>query len=309
MKNILVTGGAGFIGSNLVAKLAEKNKVAVFDNFSEGKREYLPANCEIIKGDILDAEQIKKALKEIEVCYHFAADPRVKESFYNPVENFNLDAAGTLNILEACRKNSVKTIVFASSSAVYGNAEMPTPETAPISVISNYAAAKASSENYITSYSRLYGLRAIIVRYANIIGPHSTHGVVFDFFQKLKKTLKELEILGDGKQKKSYLHVSDCADATIFLEEKIKGSLEVFNVGSEEQITTKEIADIVAENLGLRNVKYRYTGGSQGWPGDVPLMLLSIEKLKSFGWKPRISTKEAVVDTVKFLSTLTKHSR
>ncbi len=302
MKNILITGGAGFIGSNLSKKLFRENNIIVFDNFSEGKKEYVPDGCEIIKGDILDSKKITDALKGIDVCYHFAADPRVKESFSSPIENFNQDAAGTLNVLEACRKNNVKTIVFASSSVVYGNAKTPTPETAPILPISNYAAAKAASENYLMSYSSLYGIRSVIIRYANIIGPHSTHGVIFDFFRKLKKNPRELEILGDGKQKKSYLHVSDSADAAIFLEEKAKGNLEIFNVGSEEQITTKEIADIVAENLGLENAKYKYTGGRQGWPGDVPAMLLSIEKLKSLGWKPKISSREAVADAVKFLS-------
>ncbi len=302
MKNILITGGAGFVGSNLAAKLSLENRVIVFDNFSEGKMEYIPEKCEVIEGDILNAKQIENAAKGAEICYHFAADPRVKESFLNPVENFNQDAAGTLNVLEACRKNNVKTIVFASSSVVYGNAKIPTPETASIFPISNYAAAKAASENYIMSYSSLYGMRAIIIRYANIIGPHSTHGVIFDFFNKLKKNPGELEILGDGKQKKSYLHVSDCVDATIFLEENLEDSLGIFNVGSEEQITTKEIADIVVENLGLKNVKYEFTGGSQGWPGDVPLMLLSIEKIRSLGWKPKISIREAVVDTLKFLS-------
>ncbi len=302
MKNILVTGGAGFVGSNLAKKLAEKNNVVVFDNFSEGKKEYVPSNCKIIVGDILNRGEIEEALKGIDICYHFAADPRVKESFSNPIGNFNQDAVGTVNVLEACRKNNVKRIIFASSSVVYGNAKIPTPEIAPISPISNYAAAKAAGENYIMSYSNLYGIKAIIIRYANIIGPNSTHGVIFDFFNKLKKNPSELEILGDGKQKKSYLHVSDCVDATIFLEENLEDSLGIFNVGSEEQITTKEIADIVAENLGIKNVKYKFTGGSQGWPGDVPLMLLSIEKIKLLGWKPKISSREAIVDTLKFLS-------
>ncbi|MEM3551160.1 MAG: NAD-dependent epimerase/dehydratase family protein, partial [Candidatus Bathyarchaeia archaeon] len=206
------------------------------------------------------------------------------------------------NVLEACRLNDVKQIIFASSSVVYGNAKIPTPEEAPIAPISNYGAAKVASEFYLSTYSHLYGLKATVLRYANIIGPRLTHGVIYDFYHKLKKNPKRLEILGDGNQKKSYLHVNDAVDATLLAAEKTE-KYSVFNVGSEETITVREIARLVVSLMNLQNVKYEFTGGKTGWPGDIPLMLLSIETLKSLGWKPERSIKESIRDTVNWLKT------
>ncbi|MGB9714715.1 MAG: NAD-dependent epimerase/dehydratase family protein, partial [Candidatus Bathyarchaeales archaeon] len=281
---VLITGGAGFIGSHLADALAKKNDVIVFDNFSSGKKEFLSGvNCKLIRGDVRKLESIKRACKDIDIVYHFAADPDVRRSTSEPLENFSIDAFGTLNVLEACRLDDVKHIVFASSSVVYGNAKIPTPEEAPIAPVSNYGAAKAVSEFYLSTYSHLYGLKATVLRYANIIGPRLTHGIIYDFYHKLKKNPKRLEILGDGSQKKSYLHVSDAVDATLLVARKTE-KYSVFNVGSEETITAKKIGRLVASLLGLENVEYEFTGGKIGWPGDVPLMLLSIEKLKSLGW-------------------------
>ena len=299
---ILVTGGAGFIGSHLVEMLEKKgNVVVVFDNFSSGRREFLAnVNVKIIKGDIRNFREIKKACKGIDVVYHFAADPDVRSSFSNPLKNFKIDVLGTINVLESCRLNDIRQVVFASSSTVYGNAEIPTPEEAPIMPISNYGAAKAASEHYICTYSKLYGIKATILRYANIIGPRLTHGVFYDFYKKLKKNPKELEILGNGKQRKSYLHVYDAINGTLLAVQKTK-RCSVFNVGSDETITVREIARLVTSILDLKNVRFRFTGGKRGWPGDIPVMLLSIEKLKSLGWKPKFSIKEAIFDTVMWL--------
>ncbi|MEM3731833.1 MAG: NAD-dependent epimerase/dehydratase family protein [Candidatus Bathyarchaeia archaeon] len=299
----LITGGAGFIGSHLTDALAKKNDVIVFDNFSSGKKEFLSGvNCRLIRGDIRSLESIKRACKEVDVVYHFAADPDIRRSTSEPLENFSIDALGTLNVLEACRLNDVKQIIFASSSVVYGNAKIPTPEEAPIAPISNYGAAKVASEFYLSTYSHLYGLKATVLRYANIIGPRLTHGVIYDFYHKLKKNPKRLEILGDGNQKKSYLHVNDAVDATLLAAEKTE-KYSVFNVGSEETITVREIARLVVSLMNLQNVKYEFTGGKTGWPGDIPLMLLSIETLKSLGWKPERSIKESIRDTVNWLKT------
>ncbi len=298
---VLVTGGAGFIGSHLAEKISAENEVVVFDNFSSGKREFLEGiKCEIIEGDILNQEEIENAMEGVDICYHIAADPDVKGSYEKPVENFEQDCRGTLNVLEACRKNNVKKLIFASSSVVYGNAEMPTPETAPIKPISNYGAAKASSENYLMSYSNLYGIKCLSLRYANIIGPKLTHGIIYDFYNKLKGNSKELEILGDGTQKKSYLHVKDCVDATVFLAERMNNGFEAYNIGSEEQISVKDIADLIVNEMGL-DVEYNFTGGNIGWKGDVPKMLLSIEKLKGMGWKPKFIIKESIIDTLNYL--------
>jgi UDP-glucose 4-epimerase len=299
---ILVTGGAGFIGSHLAEELSKENEVVIYDNFSSGKEEFLKNfTGEIVKGDILDLEKLKEAMKGVKVVYHLAADPDVRKSYYEPIKNFEIDARGTLNVLEAARINDVEKFVFSSSSVVYGIAEMPTPEIAPIKPISNYGAAKASSEMYMRSYSNLYGIKSLALRYANIIGPRSTHGITYDFYNKLKKNPKELEILGDGTQKKSYLHVKDCVNATILTAEKLSKDFDVFNVGSEEQISVKEIAELIVKEMGLKDVKFNYTGGKIGWKGDVPKMLLSIEKLKSTGWKPTYNIREAIIDTLNYL--------
>jgi len=297
---VLITGGAGFIGSYLVEKLSENNEVVVVDNFSAGNPDWLKNyKCQIHKLDILDTKALKEIISGVDECYHLAADPDVKQSYYKPIKNFKQDCEGTLSVLEACRKCDIKNIIFSSSSVVYGTAEMPTPETAPIKPISNYGAAKASSENYIMSYSHLYGIKGTILRYANIIGPRATHGILYDFYNKLKENPDELRILGDGKQKKSYLHVKDCVNATVFAKNHSK-ECEIFNVGSEEQITVNEISEIVTNFLKIKP-EIKYSGGSKGWPGDVPKMLLSTDKIKATGWKPEFTIKQAINDTLEYL--------
>jgi UDP-glucose 4-epimerase len=299
----VVTGGAGFIGSHLSDVLVEKGDVVVFDNFSSGRKDFLKdVGVDIIQGDIRNLSEIKGACKEVDTVYHYAADPDVRRSFSKPLENFRVDAQGTVNVLEACRLNDVKQIVFASSSVVYGNTKIPIPEEAPVAPISNYGAAKATSEYYATTYSQLYGIKATVLRYANIIGPRLTHGIIYDLCLKLKKNPKELEILGDGSQKKSYFHVIDAVDATLLAALKTK-KWSVFNVGSEEMITVRKISRLVVSTLDLKGVRYKYTGGRTGWPGDVPIMLLSIEKLKTLGWKPKYSINESILDTIKWLKT------
>ncbi len=299
----LVTGGAGFIGSHLIDALVKRGDVVAFDNFSSGRKEFLSGTkVDIIRGEIRNLNEIMEACKEVDVVYHYAADPDVRRSFSKPLENFAIDALGTVNVLEACRLNDVKQIVFASSSVVYGNAKIPTPEEAPIAPVSNYGAAKAASECYVSTYSELYGVKATVLRYANIIGPRSTHGIIYDFCLKLKKNPKELEILGDGTQRKSYFHVIDAVDATLMAESKTK-KLSVINVGSEETINVRQISRLVVSALDLKGVRYKCTGGKTGWPGDVPTMLLSIEKLKSLGWRPKYSIKESISNTVEWLKT------
>lgn len=298
---ILITGGAGFLGGHLTEMLAKKEDVTVFDNFSSDGRKFLEhTDVKVIQGDIRSFKEIKEACKEVDVVYHFAADPDVRRSFSEPLENFRTDVLGTLNVLEACRLSDVRQIVFASSSVVYGNAKIPTPEEAPMAPISNYGAAKVACELYISTYSQLYGIKATVPRYANIIGPRLTHGVIYDFCYKLKKNPKELEILGDGNQKKSYLHVIDAVNATLLAAQENRKYC-VFNVGSEEMITVRKISRLVVSMLGLKVVRYKYTGGRAGWLGDVPVMLLSIEKLKSLGWKPKFTIEESILDTVNWL--------
>ena len=312
---VIVTGGCGFIGSHLVDKLIELgHEVLVIDNLSSGSLNNVKNHIDkpyfkLIKDDLKVLGDWLNSLKEAEAVFHFAANPEVRVSVTDPRIHFNENILATFNVLEACRKYDVPYIVFASSSTVYGDAKViPTPEDYhPLEPISVYGACKLACENLIITYSKLYGLKGLILRYANIIGPRSNHGVIIDFIDKLKRNPKELEILGDGTQRKSYLHVYDAINATLHLFKTFKKSnrdYDIYNVGSEDWVMVREIADIVVEEMGLKNVKYVFKPGTpdgRGWPGDVKFMLLDISKLKSTGWKPRWSSRDAVRITVKQL--------
>jgi len=306
---ILVTGGAGFIGSHLVDRLIEKgNKVTVFDNLSSGKLQFIEHHLEnpdftLIKGDLLDQEAIESACRNIDIVCHVAANPDVRLGATDTRVHLDQNILATYNLLEAMRKSSVKEIAFTSTSTVYGEASiMPTPEDyGPLIPISLYGASKLACEALITSYSHTFDMRAWIFRFANIVGPRSTHGITVDFIKKLEKDSNVLEILGDGKQEKSYLHVSECVDAIIFLIENSREKVNIFNIGSEDTISATDIGKIVIEEMGLSDVEFIYTGGSRGWKGDVPRMRLGIEKMKALGWKPVYSSERSVRETARAL--------
>ncbi|MHC1629240.1 MAG: NAD-dependent epimerase/dehydratase family protein [Candidatus Nezhaarchaeales archaeon] len=309
---VVVTGGAGFIGSHLSASLTARGfNVTVLDSLASGRLENIEnllkaKGFRFMKSDLKNDDFVK-AFNGVDVVFHFAANPEVKASTIDPRRHFEENVIATFNVLEACRACGVELLVFASSSTVYGDAEqIPTPEGySPLEPISIYGACKLACEKLVTTYAKLYGIKSLIVRYANIIGPKSNHGVIIDFIDKLKKNPRELEILGDGTQKKSYLHVYDAIDATLHLLDVFKRSgktYDIYNVGNEDWITVKEIADIIIEEMGLKNVKYRFKHGTingRGWPGDVKFMLLDISKLKATGWKPRWNSREAVKKTVR----------
>jgi UDP-glucose 4-epimerase len=309
---ILITGGAGFIGSHLVDTLMGKGlEVVVLDNLSRGSINNLERWLQhpkftFIKGDLKNLEDTLQAIKGCEVVFHFAANPEVRIGFSNPRVDFEENVLATYNLLEAIRRNGdCAYLLFASTSTVYGEAKiLPTPEDyAPLKPISHYGASKLACEALISSYAHLYGFNASILRLANIIGPGSNHGVIYDFIMKLRANPKFLEVLGDGTQSKSYLYVSDCIEAilTILNKANIKG-VEIFNIGSEDRIGVLDIAKIVIEEMGLRDVKIKVSGGvngGRGWKGDVKEMLLDISKLKSLGWTPKLSSAEAVRLTAK----------
>ena len=304
-KKILITGGAGFIGSHFVEHLSNNNQIKIIDNFSTGKLENIKKfqdKIKIIKGDLRDINFTLKNVNDIDIIFHLAANYSVEYSFKDPIFDFESNAVTTLNVLEAMRKNDIPTIVFTSSSTVYGESDkFPIPEIAELKPISNYGASKVTAEMYIHSFSQLYDIKGLILRYANIMGPRSEHGIVPDFINKLKKDKKNLFILGNGKQKKSYLHISDCIDASLFLFENFNKNFDVFNIGSEEWITVDEIAKIVCEEMSLTKVKFGYTREDRGWPGDVPKFLLDISKLKKLGWKPKYTIEDSIRKTVEFL--------
>ena len=304
-KRILVTGGAGFIGSELCRALIEKgNEVVCFDNFSSGKNEFIEDLREedgfkLIRGDLLNPADIKRALAGCETVFHFAANPDVRAAEKDTAVHFKQNIVATFNLLEGMKDSEARELVFASSSVVYGTPKtIPTPEDyGPLLPISLYGASKLSCEALISAYSDNFGFTSVILRYANIIGKNA-HGVTRDFKQKLEANPRELEILGDGTQTKSYLHVEDCISATLLAAEKTEKGVEIFNVGSEDKLNVKTIADIVCSEMNLKDVRYRFTG-KRAWMGDVKTMLLSIEKLKALGWRPRLNSEQAVRKAVR----------
>ena len=310
---VLVTGGAGFIGSHLVdALMMSGARVRVIDNLSGGtldniKRWIGEDSFEFIKGDLLNDRDLRGVINGCEVIFHLAANPEVKLGFSSPHIHFEQNVVATYRLLERLRNSeTLDLLIFTSSSTVYGDAEeIPTSEDyGPLKPISVYGAAKLASEALISSFAHNFGFRAVICRLANIVGPRSRHGVIYDFIMKLQKNPRELEILGDGTQKKSYLYVDDFISALPIIMKNISSRVEVFNVGSEDWVDVKRIAKIIVEEMNLGNVVFRFTGGvngGRGWKGDVKYMLLSVEKLKRLGWKPRFNSAEAVRKTAREL--------
>ncbi len=295
-KSILVTGGAGFIGSHLVDALLPENRVTVLDNFSSGKREHIAhhlkdSNFNVIEADLFDISSLENAVAGKDIVFHLAANPDVKLGAENTRVHLDQNVLATYNLLEAMRRTGVRRIAFTSTSTVYGEATvMPTPEDyGPLVPISLYGASKLACEALISSYCHTFEMQSWIYRFANIVGERGTHGVLVDFIRKLEKNPKELEILGSGKQRKSYLEVKECVKAMIYCVEHSKDQTNILNIGSEDSVDVTGIADIVANRMGLSGVNYRYTDGigGRGWRGDVLIMLLSIDKLKGLGWSPR----------------------
>ncbi len=306
MKNsrILVTGGAGFIGSNMVETLIGENEVIALDNLSNVDERYIEkyrkdSNFSFVNGDINDLPGMK-GLDGVDVVIHLAANSDVRNGAEDPTIDFRNNVEGTFRLLEYMRQNDVKHILFASSSTVYGEANlMPTPEGyGPYMPISSYGASKMACEGFITAYSHYYGIKGSIFRFANIVGKNSTHGVIYDFIRKLQKNPAELEILGDGTQRKSYLYVDDCVRSMLYVHEKSLNT-DIFNLGNPETTSVSRIADIVVDKMGLKNVRYNYTGGinGRGWKGDVKIAQLDVTKLQSTGWKNRYSSDESVVQS------------
>jgi UDP-glucose 4-epimerase len=255
------------------------------------------------KIDVRDFEKLLELDRNFEYVFHLAAQPDVKLSVTNPRFDFEVNVLGTLNILEFMRKKDISKLVFASSlGTVYGEPEVyPTPENYQLKPISNYGAAKAATEMYCSSYSSLYDIDIISLRLGNIYGPRSTHGVMFDFFNKLMKDSTYLEILGDGTQTKTYLHIHDTIDAFDITFENMKEGFEVYNVSSNEQTTVKQIAVLMSKALGLEDVNFTFTGGKRGWKGDVVFTSVDTLKLQSLGWNAKISMEKGIFDYVNWL--------
>jgi len=305
----IITGGAGFIGSNLVDKLMEDDpeKITAIDNLRTGKPEFIEhlmekKNFEFINKDIKHVESFPD--ESFDWAFHLAANADIRGGIKNTRVDLEENVIGTHSVLEFMRKKDIKKLVFASSSALYGETEViPTPESLPdIKPISFYGASKIAAEHFVSSYCYTYGMQAWMFRFANVVGKRSTHGVIPDFVEKLKKNPNELEILGDGKQTKSYFDVSDCVDGLIDIPKADSDIVaEAYNLANNETIKVKDLAPIIVDEMNLTNVTYRFTGGDRGWVGDVPITVLSIEKAKKLGWSVKISLEEAVRQTVRYL--------
>ncbi len=301
----LITGGAGCIGSDLALRLLkEGNEVLVFDNLSSGKEEHIKdlltnKKFNFVKGNLLNINQIKSVCKNVDIVFHLAANSDVKYKTGDPTdEDLQLNTQTTYNVLESMRLNSIKKIVFTSSSAVYGEAKkIPTPEEYPLNPISLYAASKVACEALISGFCHMFNMQSWILRFANIIGSKTRKvgkTVLSDFIEKLNTNPKQLEILGNGKQSKSYLLINDCIEGMLTAINKTNNRVNIFNLGPEDSITVNKIAEIIVEEMKLENVNFRYSGGDRGWLGDVPHFLLDTKKIKKLGWKPNHTSEQAV---------------
>jgi UDP-glucose 4-epimerase len=312
-----VTGGAGFIGSHLVDRLiAEGNHVTVFDNFSSGRREFVAQHkgnkrFALTEGDLLEFQYVRRGIAACDAVVHLAANPDARLGITDTALDLRLETMATYNVLEAMRVEGIKYLVFASSGTIYGETPVePIPENyGPLLPVSLYGAGKLASEGLISAFCNIFGLQAWIFRFANIVGGRATHGVILDFINKLKNNPDELEILGDGTQRKPYLHVQDCIDGLLYGFRNSRETVNVFNLGCPTTTDVNTIAKLVVKEMGLNGVKFNFTGGDRGWPGDVPQVRFSVSKMTKLGWKASHTSDEAVRQATKdILASLNEYS-
>ena len=304
----IVTGCAGFIGSNLVDRLlAGGHQVTGIDNFSTGQRRFLDGalaqpNFRLVEIDLLDLDALKQSFAGGEIVFHLSANADVRFGTEHPRKDLEQNTIATYNVLEAMRANGVKKIAFASTGSVYGDMPVvPTPEDAPFPIqTSLYGASKAACEGMITAYCEGFGFQSWIFRFVSILGERYTHGHVFDFYQKLQNDPSRLAVLGNSKQRKSYLYIQDCIDAMLLAVDKAGDKVNIFNLGVDGYCEVNDSIGWICEELGLQP-KLEYSGGNRGWIGDNPFIFLETKKIQSLGWKPKFSIRDGVIKTVDFL--------
>jgi UDP-glucose 4-epimerase len=310
-KRVFVSGGAGFIGSHLLALLLEKSgieRVVILDNFSSGQLSYIRKSAgdprvEVVKADLKELSAVASAMAGCDTVFHLAANPDIAKAVTQPDIDFWEGTYLTQNILEAMRVNGVRKIIYTSGSGVYGeNPDVAFAEDyGPCVPISTYGASKLACEGLIAAYCHMFEIVGRAFRFANVVGPRQTHGVGYDFVRRLKADPTRLRILGDGTQRKSYVHVEDVLAAIRLADERATGNYAMFNVATDDYITVAEIADLAVKVSGLTpgQTKYEFTGGDRGWKGDVPVVCFDCSKIKALGWKARRSSAEAVTDAMK----------
>lgn len=306
---IFITGGAGFIGSNLAQKfLFDEFEVTIFDNLSNGKLKNIDdlfghPRFNFIKEDLNNENILNSSIANHDLVIHLASNADIAKAQVDPLIDFNEGVNLTVRVLEAMRKNNIKSLIFTSGSGVYGEVpDMPVDENfSPLFPVSTYGAQKLSSENYISAYSFMFDMSCVAFRFANVVGPKQTHGVTHDFILRLLKDPNELEILGDGTQTKPFVHVDDIYNAFLTIIEKLdfnKPFFDTYNVASEDHVTVNQIALMICEQMSLQNVKFRFTGGARGWKADVPKYTLNSNKIRKLGWFNQYDSQSAVLKTI-----------
>jgi UDP-glucose 4-epimerase len=303
----IVTGASGFIGSNLVDRLInDGHEVLGIDNLSTGRLKFLDTslasnNFRFLKGDITDKEFLIECFEGYDFVYHLSANADVRFGLNHPFKDIEQNIVGTFNVLEAMRANKINKIGFSSTGSIYGESQqIPTPEDAPFPIqTSLYGSSKLSGEALITSYCEGYNFEANIFRFVGILGERYTHGHLYDFYQKLKQNPKDLEILGNGKQKKSYLYVQDCIDALLLAEERSPDRINIYNLGVDSYCEVLDSVNIICNELKV-TPKLSFTGGDRGWVGDNPFIFLETSKIRSLGWAPKLSIEAGVIKTINY---------
>jgi len=308
MNSIFVTGCAGFIGSNLVDRLlASGYFVTGIDNFSTGNSRFLQnayshPNFNFLELDLLEFDSLKRTMLGNDFVFHLAANADVRFGIQHPSKDLEQNTKVTHNVLEAMRSNGIKKIAFSSTGSVYGESPVvPTPEDGPFPIqTSLYGASKAAGEGLISAYCEGFGFQSWIFRFVSILGERYTHGHVFDFYQKLKSDPSRLPVLGNGRQRKSYLYVQDCIDAILLAMDKAQNKVNIFNLGVDGYCEVNDSIGWICEELGLKP-KLEYSGGDRGWIGDNPFIFLDTKRIQDLGWKPQFGIKEGVIKTVQYL--------
>jgi UDP-glucose 4-epimerase len=305
---VLVTGGAGFIGSNLVDRLlAAGHEVVVYDNLATGREQFLDharshPSFTFVRGDVLDLPALTAAVAGAEMVFHLAANADVRHGTEHPERDLHQNTIGTFHVLEAMRANGVTRIAFSSTGSIYGEPQIfPTPEDAPFPVqTSLYGASKLAGEALIQAYCEGFGFQGYIFRFVSILGERYSHGHVFDFYKMLRENPRELRVLGNGQQRKSYLEVHDCVDAILFAMEHARERVNIFNLGTDEYCQVRESIGWITGELGLAPA-LSYTGGERGWVGDSPFIFLDCRKIRALGWAPKVSIRDGIVRTLAYL--------